>query len=114
MVDDLAEDILGLEKGKLTILDLIKYEESKRIIIIQIILLFNESFKYNYDESFNSNLKNLLDSDEYFTINKDEVNDYIRRIVKLYEDGLLIQSLKKGIDYFYKCYQHEMKIIDNI
>ena len=113
MVDDSAEDVLGLEKGKLTISDFIEYEEDKRIIIIQVILLFNESFKYNYYESFNSNLKYLLDSDEYFIVKKDELIDYTRKIVKLYEYGILVQNLKKGIDYFYNCYQHDMNRINN-
>ncbi|TEB17089.1 hypothetical protein Psfp_00823 [Pelotomaculum sp. FP] len=112
MIDDLFDDITGLEKGKLTLSDLLEYEESKRIFIIQLALLFNESFSYNYDESFNSNLKNLLSSDEYFVVNKDELSEYAKKIVKLYEDGLLIQNLIKGIDYFYNCYEHEMKRIN--
>jgi len=113
MVDDLVKDIENLERGKLTIADVLEYEDSKRIILIQVMLMLNESEKYDYDQSFNSNLQEMLGTEEFFTVNKEQMNNYIKKIVSLYENGLLFQLLKKALESFHKYYQHEMERINN-
>ena len=113
MLDDLMKDIEGLENEKLTIADFLEYEEWKRIILIQVVLIFSESGKYDYNQSFNSNLQQILGIEEFFKINKDEVNDYTKKIVSLFENGFLVQKLRNGLDYFEQCYLYEMDRINN-
>lgn len=113
MLDDLIKDIEELERGKRTIADFLEYEEWKRIILIQVVLIFSESGKYDYNQSFNLNLQQILGIEEFFKIDKDEMNDYTKKIVSLFEKGLLVQKLKKGLDYFNQCYLHEMDRINN-
>lgn len=93
--DDLVYEISQLEKNKITIYDFLEYEESKKIILIQEMLLFSSEKNYNSDESFNSNIKKLLNSEEFFTVNDEQLKGYIQKIIDLYEKELLVGVLKK-------------------
>lgn len=112
MVNDLIIEMNFLESGKQTISDFLEYEEWKRVILIKTLLIFSQSPEYNFKESFNSNLQLLLGTKEFFKVDKDDLNKLIKGIIASHESGSLISDLKKGIDFFDKCYQNEIDRIN--
>ncbi|WP_430885108.1 hypothetical protein [Fusibacter sp. JL216-2] len=113
MIDDLLLDIKYLENENSTIADFLKYEEWKRVILIKILLVFSQTTEYNFDASFNFNLQQILGTHEFFRINRDDLNELIKKIVESYKAGELIFELRKGIDFFDKCYQSEIDRINS-
>lgn len=112
MIDELIIDIGDLESGKFDVADLLRYEEWKRVILIRILLVFSQTAEYNFGLSFNTNLQQILGNEEFFVMNKDGLNEFIKKILESYESGELIIEIKKGIEFFDICYKSEMERIN--
>lgn len=110
--DALHEDLEGLKNDEITIADFLEYEDWTRILIVRLIFLL-KSYDYKFDLSFNSNISEMLEIEEFFTVDSKQLEEYTLEIMRLHEDEVLITNLEEGLQKFDSYYENEMIINGN-
>lgn len=87
--DELFNDLLGLKEGK------------KLMVIFLLYKLGDKRDIYDYNKSFNDNVKDILDVDEKLKINKEKL---FVKLSELFHNGTLLDNLKYGIEICNKGY----------
>ena len=112
MIDNILNDFNLFKNNKVELADLLNYEEYRRVFIIHFLLILQEQEKsYDLSESFNYNLKNILNTDNIATFNSNNKKEALEKIIKLDKDGILINKIEEGLCVFEQIYENERNTV---
>lgn len=98
LLKQFTKDYAAYKNKNMTLLQLIKYGEKIRIILIWIVILLGENEDcFRSGESFNSNLFRII-GEETVSVNDEKIEEYLEKIGKLKESGELALRIDKGMN----------------
>ena len=88
------------EKGKCSIETLLDYEADDRVIPVYIMeLLLNNISEYNPEESFNSNMMRILQTNDRYVISEAAKKETLLRYLSMDKDGTFAKLLSDSITF---------------
>lgn len=108
MTVNLKIDFELFKNNKVELAQLLNYEEYRRVFIIYFLLILQEQEEcYDFNQSFNYNLRNILNTDSIATFNSSNKKEALEKIIKLDSDGILIEKIEQGLCMFENIYKNE-------
>ncbi|WP_143317039.1 hypothetical protein [Clostridium sp. HBUAS56017] len=112
MIDNVLNDFKLFKNNKIELAKLLNYEDYRRVFIVHFLLILQQQERiYNLNESFNYNLKNILNTKGITTFNSENKKETLEKIIELDKNGTLVNKLEEGLYIFEKIYTSEMNTI---
>ena len=103
LVDKLKASFVKYKNNSIEFASFLDYEDPDRINIIHLLfLLYENRNAYSFEKSFNENLFSMHDSEDVIIFSYDDRKDYVNYLMRLHEDGQLIDSIESSLKFFYE------------
>ncbi len=101
LVDKLKASFVKYKNNSIEFASFLDYEDPDRINIIHLLsLLYENRNAYSFEKSFNENLFSMHDSEDVVIFSYDDRKDYVNYLMRLHEDGQLIDSIESSLKFF--------------
>lgn len=81
----------------------VDYESKRRFLALRVLFfLYEHQGEYDFEKSFNENMKLLLNSQEQFVVSEEEKKAFLLRLQALHNEKKLASFAESGIDFFDK------------
>lgn len=111
LVDELQKAFSIYKQPPYDFAKLVDFEDNERVMTIRIVmfLLENES-KYEFDKSYNDNLRQLFKISDTLIVDVSENKNYVKYLLELHEKGVLNDYIENGLTLFDKIFSSEQMV----
>ena len=100
-LDTIIKMLPRYKNGRLSIAQLLDFENNDRVIPIYIIeQLFNEKDKYQETQSFTEIMVSILNCGETYGVTEEKLKEILLRYSEMDKDGTFVVMLESAIEYF--------------